>query len=62
MAFEAARTQEVPKSVVATRGATVAGADEIMTVEEVAQALRCSKAHVYKAILGRVTIYFADQP
>lgn len=28
--------------------------DEILTVVEVAAELRCSKAHVYKVILGRV--------
>ncbi len=28
--------------------------DEILTVMEVAAELRCSKAHVYKVILGRV--------
>jgi excisionase family DNA binding protein len=28
--------------------------DDILTVTEVAEDLRCSKAHVYKAILGSV--------
>lgn len=30
------------------------GIDSIMTVAEVAALLRCSKAHVYKVIAGRV--------
>lgn len=29
--------------------------DDILTVSEVAQDLRCSKAHVYKAIIGSIT-------
>jgi excisionase family DNA binding protein len=28
--------------------------DEILTIKEVAEELRCSKAHVYKAIHGQV--------
>jgi excisionase family DNA binding protein len=34
---------------------TVAAADAVLTVEEVASELRCSKAHVYNAINGRVS-------
>jgi excisionase family DNA binding protein len=45
------RESEKP-SLASERWFSMDALDEILTVEEVARTLRCSKAHVYKAISG----------